>query len=106
MRLVSIFFEIFFKLMLMNALSCLHDGISQILRNSLEKKSLLDNLELIFLAVDEICDGGYVNPITANNVFRIIMECDSSALATRVGIKSEEMSLGEQTMSQVSSFPL
>ena len=44
--------------MLMSALTCLHDAITQILRNNLEKKILLDNLELIYLAVDELCDGG------------------------------------------------
>ncbi|KAL5109491.1 Coatomer subunit zeta-1 [Taenia crassiceps] len=76
------------ELMLMNALTCLHDSITQILRNNLEKKTLLDNLDLIYLAVDELCDEG------------IIMECDSSALATRVGIKPEETSLSEQTVTQ------
>lgn len=29
------------------------------------------------------------------------MECDSSALATRVGIKPEETSIGEQTVTHV-----
>ncbi|VDK37934.1 unnamed protein product [Taenia asiatica] len=76
------------ELMLMNALTCLHDSITQILRNNLEKKTLLDNLDLIYLAVDELCDEG------------IIMECDSSALASRVGIKPEETSLSEQTVTQ------
>ncbi|KAM7535446.1 hypothetical protein Aperf_G00000089396 [Anoplocephala perfoliata] len=76
------------ELMLMNALTCLHDAVTQILRNNLEKKTLLDNLELIYLAVDELCDGG------------IIMECDSSALASRVGIKPEEASLSEQAVQQ------
>lgn len=46
------------ELMLMNALTCLHDGLTQILRNNLEKKMLLDNLELVYMAVDEVCDGG------------------------------------------------
>nr|CDI70234.1 coatomer subunit zeta 1 [Echinococcus granulosus] len=74
--------------MLMNALTCLHDSITQILRGNLEKKTLLDNLELIYLAVDELCDEG------------IIMEYDSAALASRVGIKPEETSLSEQTVTQ------
>uniref|UniRef100_A0A5K3FKN9 Coatomer subunit zeta n=1 Tax=Mesocestoides corti TaxID=53468 RepID=A0A5K3FKN9_MESCO len=76
------------ELMLLSALSCLHDSISQILRNNLEKKVLLDNLELAFLAVDELCDGG------------IIMENDASVIASKVGIKPEEMSLSEQTVTQ------
>lgn len=46
------------ELMLMNALTCLHDAITQILRNNLEKRALLDNLELIYLSIDELCDGG------------------------------------------------
>nr|CDS33736.1 coatomer protein complex subunit zeta 1 [Hymenolepis microstoma] len=76
------------ELMLMNALSCLHDAITQILRNNLEKRTLLDNLELIYLSIDEICDGG------------IIMECDSSALASRVGIKPDENTLTEKTVQE------
>nr|VZI06060.1 unnamed protein product [Spirometra erinaceieuropaei] len=76
------------KLILMSALTCLHDSISHILRGNIEKKPLMDNLDLVFLAVDELCDGG------------IIMECDSTALASRVGFKSEDMSISEQTMSQ------
>ncbi|CDI97605.1 coatomer protein complex subunit zeta 1 [Echinococcus multilocularis] len=76
------------ELMLMNVLTCLHDSITQILRGNLEKKTLLDNLELIYLAVDELCDEG------------IIMEYDSAVLASRVGIKPEETSLSEQTVTQ------
>ncbi|VDM05753.1 unnamed protein product [Schistocephalus solidus] len=78
------------ELILMSALTCLHDSISHILRGNIEKKPLMDNLDLVFLAVDELCDGG------------IILECDSTALASRVGFKSEDMSISEQTMSQVS----
>ena len=33
--------------------------------------------------------------------FSIILECDSSALASRVGIKPDEASLSEQTVTQV-----
>uniref|UniRef100_A0A0X3P8C4 Coatomer subunit zeta n=1 Tax=Schistocephalus solidus TaxID=70667 RepID=A0A0X3P8C4_SCHSO len=76
------------ELILMSALTCLHDSISHILRGNIEKKPLMDNLDLVFLAVDELCDGG------------IILECDSTALASRVGFKSEDMSISEQTMSQ------
>ena len=41
------------------------------------------------LAIDEICDGG------------IIMEHDPCKVASRVTVRSEDLPLGEQTVSQV-----
>lgn len=44
----------------MSVLQCLYDSVSQILRKNVEKRTLLENLEIVMLAFDEICDGGYV----------------------------------------------
>lgn len=44
----------------MTVLHCMYDSISQILRKNVEKRNLLDNLDVVMLALDEICDGGYV----------------------------------------------
>uniref|UniRef100_A0A4X2KEW1 Coatomer subunit zeta n=1 Tax=Vombatus ursinus TaxID=29139 RepID=A0A4X2KEW1_VOMUR len=46
------------ELMLMAVLNCLFDSLSQMLRKNVEKRALLENMEGLFLAVDEIVDGG------------------------------------------------
>ncbi|KAF8564558.1 hypothetical protein P879_11629, partial [Paragonimus westermani] len=76
------------ELILVSALNCLYESISQILKRCVEKKTVLDNLDLIFLAVDELCNSG------------ILMECDSTALVGRVGTRTEDIPLGEQTVAQ------
>ncbi|CAL8107102.1 unnamed protein product [Calicophoron daubneyi] len=76
------------ELILVSALNCLFDSINQILKRCVEKKTVLDNLDLIFLVVDELCNDG------------ILMECDASALASRIGARTEDIPLGEQTVAQ------
>ena len=49
------------QLMLVSVLNCLYDSVNAILRKQVEKKMLLDNLDIVMLAVDEICDNGYAN---------------------------------------------
>lgn len=49
---------ILFQLILMSVLNCLYDSVSQILRKNVEKRAVLDNLDIVMLAMDEICDGG------------------------------------------------
>lgn len=46
------------QLILMSVLNCLYDSVSQILRRNVEKRAVLDNLDIVMLAMDEICDGG------------------------------------------------
>nr|XP_061802369.1 coatomer subunit zeta-1 isoform X3 [Nerophis lumbriciformis] len=48
------------ELMLMAVLNCLFDSLSQMLRKNVERRALLDNMEGLFLAVDEIVDGGVI----------------------------------------------
>lgn len=49
------------QLILMSVLNCLYDSVSQILRRNVEKRAVLDSLDIVMLAMDEICDGGLVN---------------------------------------------
>ncbi|CAH8485513.1 unnamed protein product [Heterobilharzia americana] len=72
----------------MNALQCLYDSVSQTLKRSVEKKTLMDNLDLIFLIVDELCHNG------------ILLESDAAALVSRVGARTDDIPLGEQTVAQ------
>ncbi|CAN8013494.1 unnamed protein product [Ixodes persulcatus] len=79
------------ELILCSVLNCLYDSINQILRKNVEKKVLLDNLDIIMLALDEICDGG------------IILEADPAAIVQKVALRTDDIPLGEQTVAQVSS---
>ncbi|XP_070403095.1 coatomer subunit zeta-2 isoform X3 [Nothobranchius furzeri] len=48
------------ELMLMSVLNCLFDSLSHILRKNVERRCLLENMEGVFLVVDEIIDGGVI----------------------------------------------
>ena len=48
-----------FQLLLSSVLNGLYDAVSQILRKNTEKRALLENMDAVFLAIDEICDGGW-----------------------------------------------
>ncbi|XP_025081342.1 coatomer subunit zeta-1-like isoform X2 [Pomacea canaliculata] len=77
------------ELILASVLNAFYDSISQILRKNVEKRALLDNMDAIFLAADEICDGG------------ILLEADPNAVVQKVAIRNEDIPLGEQTVAQV-----
>uniref|UniRef100_A0AAV2KH83 Coatomer subunit zeta n=1 Tax=Knipowitschia caucasica TaxID=637954 RepID=A0AAV2KH83_KNICA len=77
------------ELMLMSVLNCLFDSISQILRKNVERRCLLDNMDGVFLVVDEIIDGG------------VILECDPQQVLQKVNYRADEGSLSEQSVTQV-----
>ncbi|KAF7651011.1 hypothetical protein LDENG_00117420 [Lucifuga dentata] len=74
--------------MLMSVLSCLFDSLSQILRKNVERKCLLDNMDGVFLIVDEIIDGG------------VILESDPQQVLQKVNYKLDENPLSEQSVAQ------
>ena len=77
------------ELMLQSVLQCLFDSLSILLRKDVEKKTIFQNLGTVMLATDEICDKG------------VIMEHDPYKVASRVTVRSEDLPIGEQTVSQV-----
>ncbi|XP_066157778.1 coatomer subunit zeta-1 [Euwallacea fornicatus] len=77
------------ELILMSVLNCLYDSVSQILRKNVEKRAVLEALDIVMLAMDEICDGG------------IIIDADSSSVVSRVALRSDDIPIGEQTVAQV-----
>jgi len=77
------------ELILVSVLNCLYDSVSQILRKNVEKRNLLDNLDLIMLAADEIVDGG------------IFLEADPVAVVSRVAVRTDDAAFGEHTVAQV-----
>ncbi|KAL2090687.1 hypothetical protein ACEWY4_012950 [Coilia grayii] len=77
------------ELMLMSVLNCLFDSLSQMLRKNVERRALLENMEGLFLAVDEIVDGG------------VILESDPQQVVYRVALRGDDVPLTEQTVTQV-----
>uniref|UniRef100_A0A8C7IJB8 Coatomer subunit zeta n=1 Tax=Oncorhynchus kisutch TaxID=8019 RepID=A0A8C7IJB8_ONCKI len=76
------------ELMLMAVLNCLFDSLSQMLRKNVERRALLENMEGLFLAVDEIVDGG------------VILESDPQQVVHRVALRGEDVPYSEQTVTQ------
>ncbi|XP_054161771.1 coatomer subunit zeta-1-like [Oppia nitens] len=76
-------------LILASVMNCLFESISHILKKNVEKRNLLDNLDIVILALDEICDGG------------IVLESDPISVVQRVALKPDDIPLGEQTVAQV-----
>lgn len=96
------------ELILLSVLNCLFDTISLILKKNVEKRALLDNLDVVMLAFDEICDGGWVPQASFNyqhksnqNIFRIILDADPSSVQKRVDLRNDE--IGDQTVAQVTN---
>ncbi|XP_002135504.2 coatomer subunit zeta-1 [Drosophila pseudoobscura] len=77
------------ELILLSVLNCLYDSISLILKKNVEKRLVLENLEIIMLAFDEICDGG------------IILDADPSSVVKRVDLRNDDIPIAEQTVAQV-----
>lgn len=48
------------QLVLVSVLNAFFDAVSMMLRKNVEKRTLLENLDGVLLAMDEIVDGGYV----------------------------------------------
>ena len=49
------------EIMLYSALTSLTDALTMLLRNALEKRGVLENLDLVLLCLDETIDDGYVS---------------------------------------------
>ncbi|XVE88689.1 hypothetical protein DITRI_Ditri19aG0089100 [Diplodiscus trichospermus] len=78
------------ELVLASVLQGLFDAIALLLRNTIDKREALENLDIIFLCIDEIVDQG------------MILETDANILAGKVAIQNMDVSapLSEQTISQ------
>ncbi|XP_072979836.1 coatomer subunit zeta-1-like [Typha angustifolia] len=78
------------ELILASALQGFIDTVGLILRNNVDKKTALENVDLILLCLDEIVDGG------------IILETEASVIAEKLAINGFDgaASLTEQTISQ------
>eukprot|EP00794_Sanderia_malayensis_P017731 gene17731-19503_t len=87
---VDLYFMSWDPHMKMNVLNALYDAVSQMLKKNVEKRFLMDHLDAIYLAIDELVDGG------------VILEADSNSIVQRVAMKMDvEVPLSEQTVAQV-----
>ncbi|KAM3822300.1 coatomer subunit zeta-2 isoform 1-T2 [Vipera latastei] len=77
------------ELMLMSVLSCLFESLSHMLRKNVEKRILIDNMDGVFLVVDEIVDGG------------VIMESDAQQVIQKLNFRVDDSSLAEHSVTQV-----
>jgi len=86
------------ELMLSATLTALHDAVATLLRHQLEKRAILENLDLVVLCLDETIDDG------------IVLETDSTAIAARVSrprpdagaVDLSNITINEQTL--ISAF--
>ncbi|XP_078475440.1 coatomer subunit zeta-1-like isoform X2 [Lampetra planeri] len=96
------------ELMLMTVLSCLVESLGQMFRKNVEKRALMENMDAVFLAVDEIVDGGVVLESDPLQVMqRVSLRLDVSegpygfVLLDLLASKSDDIPLTEQTVAQV-----
>lgn len=78
------------ELVLVTVLQGFFDAVSLLLRHNVEKRTVLENLDLVLLCLDEIVDGG------------MILEFDANVIAGRVAMRGADadVPLSEQTLSQ------
>jgi len=75
--------------MLQAAHTAFFDALSMLLRNQVEKRSVLENLDIVLLCLDETIDDG------------IVVETDSTTIASRVSrprADTTEIIINEQTI--------
>ncbi|MBA0868340.1 hypothetical protein Goshw_012028, partial [Gossypium schwendimanii] len=68
------------ELLLATVLQGLFDAIALRLRNTIDKREALENLDVIFLCIDEVVDQG------------MILETDANAIAGKVAIQNMDAS--------------
>ena len=66
------------ELILVNMLDVVYDTLDTVLKGQLDKRTMLEHLELILLTIDETLDNGQ------------IMELDSEAVSSRVMMRHSE----------------
>lgn len=78
------------ELILATVLQGFFEAVSLLLRGAVEKKTVLENLDLALLAIDEIIDGG------------LILETDAATVASRVAMRGADdgPATSEQTFSK------
>jgi len=94
------------ELILSNVLETLVDALDTLFGGQLEKRTFLENFELIILCVDEILEDGYIMELDSSNVSsRVSLSGDTNALEKRKDILSQFIgSASEQIKNSLFSF--
>jgi len=66
------------ELILSSVLTAFYESVTLLLRGAVEKKTVLENLDLVLLAMDEIVDKG------------LILETDPPTIASRVSMRGAD----------------
>jgi len=77
------------ELMLASTLNTFYEAISGILKKNVEKRALFDKLDQVLLVADELIEGG------------VLLENDPNNILSRVCVKTDDVPISEQTMTQV-----
>lgn len=78
------------ELILVSVLNAFFDAVSTMLRKNVEKRFLMEHLDAVLLAIDELVDGG------------VLLEADTSNIVQRVAIKNDtDVPITEQSVAQV-----
>ncbi|XP_060636867.1 coatomer subunit zeta-2 [Anolis sagrei] len=77
------------ELMLTSVLSCLFETLNHMLRKNVEKRALMENMDGVFLVVDETVDGG------------VILESDPQQVIQKLNFRVDDPSLSEHSVTQV-----
>eukprot|EP00428_Durinskia_dybowskii_P065205 CAMPEP_0170373898 /NCGR_PEP_ID=MMETSP0117_2-20130122/10312_1 /TAXON_ID=400756 /ORGANISM="Durinskia baltica, Strain CSIRO CS-38" /LENGTH=191 /DNA_ID=CAMNT_0010628815 /DNA_START=35 /DNA_END=610 /DNA_ORIENTATION=+ len=83
------------ELVLVGVLDCIFDTVSTLLKGQVDKRTMLDNLELILLTIDEVLDSGHImelDPLAV--VSRVLMKAADNAQAQTIGDLSISQALG------------
>uniref|UniRef100_A0A672GZ41 Coatomer subunit zeta n=1 Tax=Salarias fasciatus TaxID=181472 RepID=A0A672GZ41_SALFA len=80
--------RLYAKIQLILSTECI-SALFSFCRKNVERRALLENMEGLFLAVDEIVDGG------------VILESDPQLVVHRVALRGDDVPLTEQTVTQV-----
>lgn len=109
------------ELMLSSVLGAFYDAVALLLRHQVEKRAILENLDLVVLALDETIDNGSVPSPFFRRLHgsvpmltrfmpngRIVLETDPIAIASRVSrprpdatVNLADIQLNEQSIMQV-----
>lgn len=87
---VDLFFYLFAdknenELVCAEVLSALIDALQLIFRNQLEKRTLLENFDLIVLAVDEVLESGIIMEIDPQTIHQKVVSTETGFGATTTG---------------------
>ncbi|XP_023320807.1 coatomer subunit zeta-1 [Eurytemora carolleeae] len=77
------------ELVLLSVLNCLFESINSVLKKNLDRKTVMECLHLVLMIFDEICEEG------------VIMEDDVDTVVKRVGQRTDDLSLSDQTVAHV-----